>query len=100
MPLTRADVERTPSHLLSPTAKLVVEWLSRQPARAYTAKEVGIGLGMLHAEVAQCAPELRMRKLVEGGFRPYGEMELTAEARAAYAPAPAPIENPKKKDSK
>lgn len=89
--LTRAEIERIPSHLLSSTGKLVVEWLSRQPAREHTAKEIGQALGMLHSDVAGCAIELRQRKLIESGARPYGAIELTAEARAAYAPPVTPV---------
>lgn len=96
MPMTRSEVERTPAHLLSATSKLVVEWLSRQPAREHTAKEIGAALGMLHADVAGCAVELRQRKLIESGNRPYGAIELTAEARAAYAP-PVPVFDPPQK---
>lgn len=86
--LTRGAIERdaTIPHL----AHRVIEWLSRQPHRVHTAKEIGDALGTSQHEIAEmlsCCRGTKGYTESRDGDRhlPLGEIKLTANARAAFA---------------
>lgn len=86
--MTREDIERNAT--LSPLAKLAVEWLSRQEARTWSARDVGAALGILGTHLADEGMSLRRagltERVVDGRHLPLAELHLTPAARDAYAP--------------
>jgi len=85
---TRESVERDAT--IPPEAKLVIEWLARQPAAAHKASAIGAALGIPTHAVTELAFPLRMRGLFQkrDGKRdlPLAEILLADDVRAAYAP--------------
>lgn len=83
---TRSDIERNP--LLSPLAKLVTEFLSRQPARVFLASDIGKALGTAGHDIATEAYAMRVSgvcKRMDGDVPlPLGSLLLSDEVRAAY----------------
>lgn len=83
---------------LSPLAKLILEWLSRQPKRVHSAKEIGDALGVMNHDVASECYGLRAARLVAKDITdkvdgktmliplPLSSLLISDEARAAYHP--------------
>lgn len=84
--MTRAEVEM--STKISATGKLILEWLSRQPNRVHSAKEIALALGSHAAEIAEVGYQLRRLGFTigkhEGMDLQQAMLILSPTTRAAY----------------
>lgn len=86
--MNRTDIEA--SNKFSPLQKLIIEWLSRQPYRAYSSKEVARALGLHPAEVAEANHRMRKNFTMDkqaGVDLALAMLILTPETRLAYSPS-------------
>lgn len=93
--MKRSEIDKLPT--ISTDAKLVLDWLCRRPARAFTAKEVGTALDMHPSHVVDAGRELshpRVGFAVRSGD--YQRIEILADApvRAAWRTDAAEVPQP------
>jgi hypothetical protein len=97
--MTRDEVEK--DYNVSTLSKLIIEWLSRQPAKPYSSREVAEALGVFAPGVVSDESYfMRRKKLLvseyNGDHIPIGQLMLAAGVRAAYCPVEPSTKDKKK----
>lgn len=84
--MKREDIEA--SAKIDPLGKLVLEWLSRAPARVHTSREIGDALGVISARIAEESSSLRVQGFClrheKERSLPLAELLLADHVRQAY----------------